>query len=932
MAGETKDDIAGMLSDGDYLGILRSEAGRAAIEEFVSSVTSTEGAAKTEGGAATHEALLVALASLNAFLQINVTGPVLEGVPAFSPDLESLRKKCLAALEVDGVSPYQYIPSLELYCLARHLILNFPSKPGRIGGTALSLAWMKLRIRVWHYKLLTQPHLGPGSTFAKSSQWSDVPSLISLVHESMDEVRKEVLDTEVWAEGVSSWSTDERVQCALELVNCEVMLGREDKAREGLKEVVGLSGFQYVLTGALGKRTKFQEESKSQLVVLAKSAEEAIGSGAQPEALPLNDDVLLEKTVFDDVKSNGANDASIPVALRDLTPDAQPQLDPLDQIVLLTEATLKDAFSPLDALTSEEVLPYAQRVISDKSTNWQIYTHALIVRSRVEVHRSRTVERGVLQLQAVVDQILVDTTPAGPSGDVPSVAVTPADSKPTSFFPAPKPHESAPATERLRYVDAIAAPPRWHLESELAYGWAGVGSLVSALEIFKRLRLWAEVALCLASAAASDGNGRSGGEEKARGVVRWRLFHRTGADASSTPVDADDESIEDVTRLSGDDWMGPERAPSPNAARLWCILGDIEDEPAHYERAWEISNARFSRAQRSLGEHYIKAKNFPAARDAYKKAVHVNRLSPEMWSRLGDIHLRLAEFEPAAEAFSRAIGAANDVVGGEDARTWSNLGSALYSIYLEKMEALAGGSAAADGEEGRPGEEEVENPSKILEKSLNAYKRGANLARENWKIWDNVLTLASRTTPPSLVDMVIAMQNILRIRHSEEAVDADVLSVLLREGLLMKEKEGAVPGQVYEPKRGTIERMVVLLFEDVVVPMITSRPELWELVSRERLWRHDYAGGIDASERAWRAAVAALSDEKAGYKSLVGRTDELVSVLENYGPEVESIGEKWRTKARSAVRSAMGKGRGKWEGEEEWKALESLMEGLKSSS
>lgn len=928
MADEIKGGLAHMLADGDYVDVLKSLPGKAAIEAFVSTVASEEAWVKAAGSGE----LLIAQAALNAFLQINVTGPVLEGVPAFTDDVAKLRKDCLKALEVDGVAPYPYIPSLELFSLARHLVRNTPDRPGRIPGMDISLAWLKLRVHAWHYRLLTQPQLGPGSSFTKSSHWSDVPTLIGLVQEAAAKLRKEVLEPEVW-EKEGSWTPRERVECAVELVNCEIMLGRDDKAKEVLKEAVMLSGFEYALTGALGKKTKFQETSLSQLVVLAKSAsEEGVEGGAQPEALPLNDEVLLEKTAFDKVEGNGAKEGTeaIPAGLRDLAPDAQPQLDPLDQIILLTEATLKDAFSPPDDLTSEEVLPYAQRVLADKSTNWQIYTQALIVRSRVEAHRSRTVERGVLQMQAVVDQILVDTAPSTSTEEssAPSIAVTPAgESAPTSFLPAPKEGESAPASERLRYVNVIATPPRWHLEAELAYGWAGVGSLISALEIFKRLRLWAEVALCLASATASDGEERSGGEEKGRGIIRWRLFNRTGTDPSKS-IDADDEDVKDVTRLNGDDWKGPERSAPPNAARLWCILGDIEDDPAHYTRAWEISGNRFARAQRSLAEHYIQRKDFVAAREAYKAAVYVNRFSSEMWSRLGDIHLRLGEAPDAAEAFSRAISAASDVSGGEDARTWSNLGSALYTMYLDSVESVRKEAGAGDGEEGAAGEEQVENPGKILAQSLDAYKRGAGIARENWRIWDNVLTLASRTVPPSLSDMVLATQNIIRIRNTEEALDSAVLSVLLREGLLMREKEGAVPGTVYEPKRGTVERMVTLLFEDLVAPLITTRSELWELVSRERVWRQDYAGGIDASERAWRAAVTTLKDEE-GWGVVVKRTDELVSMLENFGEGVEGLGERWKGKARSAVRSAMGKGRGKWEDSAEWKVLEGLMEGLK---
>ncbi|SPO01502.1 related to TPR repeat-containing protein [Cephalotrichum gorgonifer] len=955
--GEERAGLAGMVERGEYLDVLRTEAGKNAITEFVSYLDSAEDkAVAAPSSSHDDDSLLVALAALDAFLQINVTGPAIEGIPPFATDTGKLQKDCLRVLEVDGVAPYAYIPSLELFCLARRIILGAGAKEGRIGGSRVSLGWAKLRIHVWHYKLLTQPQLG-GSTFSKSSQWSEVPSLVALILAAMEGVRKEVLDGEVWADAPSEWTTEEKAECALELANCDIMLGRDESAREGVKEAAGLSGFQYVLSGALGKRTKFQETSLSQLVVLAKSASAEVGeSGAQPKALDLNDETLLEKIAFDKAQEDGSKAGTVPEALKDLAPDAQPQLVPLDQIALLTEATVKDAFSPPDDLTSEEVLPYAQRVLDDKATNWQIYTQALIVRSRVETHRSRTVERGVLQLQAVVDQVVVDTTPVAPTepeAGVPAITLTePSKDAPTSFFPAPKPDESAPASERLRYIHALSTPPRWHLESELAYGWASVGSLISALEIFKRLRLWAEVALCLASAEPSDESGRTGGEEKARGIIRWRLFNRTGADGSVS-IDADDEDVPDVTRMKADDWKGPERSPPPNAPRLWCILGDLEDDPSHYERAWEISGSRYSRAQKSLAELYIQKNDYPAARDAYRKAVYVNRLSPDMWSRLGDIHLRLGEFSDAADAFGRAIGAASDVASGEDARTWSNMGSALYSMYCNALDAavdaIRKGGDIGDEEEVTPAADEEEDeeprhvapkgekdPEKLLAQSLNAYKRGAGLQRDNWRIWDNVLTIASRTIPPSLQDMIIATQNIIRIRNTEEALDAAVLSVLLREGVLSQERTPAAEG-IHEPARGTVERAVVRLLEDDVVPLITKRSDLWELISRERIWRNDFAGGVDASERAWRAAVAALASADAdageeGWATLVTRTDELVSLLENFGPDIEAIGERWRGKARNAVRSALGKGRGKWEGSEGWAALEGLMEGLKKES
>lgn len=39
----------------------------------------------------------------------------------------------------------------------------------------------------------------------------------------------------------------------------------------------------------------------------------------------------------------------------------------------------------------------------------------------------------------------------------------------------------------------------------------------------------------------------------------------------------------------------------PDDAKLWCALGDITQQDEHYVKAWEVSNHRSSRAQRSLG-------------------------------------------------------------------------------------------------------------------------------------------------------------------------------------------------------------------------------------------------------------------------------------------------------------------------------------------
>lgn len=1063
ITSSTKMELETLLRRGRYGQVLAHSDAHAFVEAFAKDTFNGSQAApqvaKSSQAGGCEAALPVGLAALNAFLQVNVTGPVLESaqqVQELLAQLEqsvnaplSLRQACLKSLDIDGVSVYPYIPHIELFCLVRWVFLVYfadvsfsPLTSGAqdkadADPAENNLAWLRLRVHVWHYKLLTEPNPGPGSVFNKMTQWSDLPTLQEQIQQCLDETEQQISTTG------AAWSQQGRVQFLVEKTNIYAMLGLDVKAQAALDAASALDHFEYVLSGALGKRTRFQEKSTSQLVILAKSstvaepsASESAGLGTPdaettraeemaettvPQALPLNNDTLLENIDFTDArKTTGATtgqDAensqdqatssssdAIPASLRDLSPDDQPQLSPLDQIILLSVATLKDAFSPADALTLEEILPYATRVLADKSTNWQIYSQALIVRSRIELHRSRTVERGVLQMQAMVDQVVVDTTARevtevqsgvvtevtddnDDENSIPAIEVTaPGDhakqvnkqiDQPTSFFPAAKPSEQAPPQVRLRYIHALATPPKWHLESELAFAWAGVGSLISALEIFKRLRLWAEVALCLASSSATDDeNGRgAGGEEKARGLLRWQLFQ--ASDPSLEPERGEDGTEVDVMSLKASDFEGPERNPPPaNAPRLFCILGEIENKPKYYDRAWELSKSRYSRAQRSLGEHYLQQHEWEKALDAYKKAVSANRLNSQYWGRLGDINLRLGLFSEAAGAFSRAIGAASDAAGGEDARTWSNLGSALYSLYTQTMkerreearrkkesadqDGAAPPTPAAGTDEDEEGDEETEavekvavtakrDPARLLTQSLAAFKRGATISHDNWRIWDNVVTLASRVRPPVVSDITLAMRNILAVRNTEDAIDIDVVRLLLNETVLVKPKPaGGVPA------RGSQEKAVCDLVENIFVPLITKRSELWELVARERVWRGDYAGAIDAAEKGWRAAVGgantgalgstmavtkpgeASEDEKRNWlenaeawDDVVARTDELVSILENYGPDAATVGSRWKMKARSALRSVMGKGKERWEGSAGWTTLENLLEGLK---
>ena len=930
-------EVVSQYLDGNYKAVLRHAASQTLYGKLVEtiSLSTTEQDATlqkagfdSETGAV--QVLIAGLAAFNAFLQANVTGPPLDFGGVFPAGGDAFKEQCLRSLDIDGVSVYQYIPYVELFCFARFVFTTY--FPRIVGGEYRDSKWMRLRINAYHQRLLS------GVVGARLSE-------STVLQDAIDKDLK-TLDEEILGDK-STFPTEAKVQFLLEKAQVYILQGLDLKARENVKLAKTVSGFSYALTGALGKRTKFQQNDLSQLVVFAKSSDSDVsaealskglkeskisdGESTKPEALQLNDDTLLESIEFTTDKVDPTN---LPSELAGLQPNDQPQLEPLDQITLLTEATIKDTFLPLDKLNSEEILPFALRVLSDKPTNWQIYTQALLVRSRIESHRSRTQERSILQLQVIVDQIIADTQEEASTeaGDIPEIRVT-------QFMPRAKASESAPVSERLRYIYQLNTPTRWELEAELAYAWSGAGSFVSALEIFKRLKLWAEVALCYHTV---------GQEDKARQVIRRQLYFSTkGPDMDKFHIDAPE--------LVTENWEGEMRPTPAHAPRLWCILGDLENDPACWLRAWEISKHRYARAQRSLGEYYVKAGKLEEARDAYMQATVVNRQNNDSWSRLGDLDLRVGNWDGAIIAFQQSI-----MIDDTDAKTYSNLGSALLSkhkelITLEKAAAkdaiLPSSTTDADSDSEEisfPKRDAKQDPKAILHQALQAYKRGAALAHSNWQIYDNVITIALRLSPPSFPDLLLGLRAVLRIRApavGEQAIDIDVLRALVAEVTSSERTPSTYPGESaeenngkYIPPRGTLGRALIAMVDNEIVPLITKRGELWVLVEKLRFWQRDYEGALRCAERGWRLVMSAAEAEwlveNEKWWAVVGATDNLVSAYENYGvmegADGNLVEKGWKMKARSAVRGVMAKARDAWEGSEEWGILEGRLEELKN--
>lgn len=487
----------------------------------------------------------------------------------------------------------------------------------------------------------------------------------------------------------------------LELAKCSLAGKSELKTLESLTRASDVSGIDLVLTGCKAKRTKYQQKYIAALTVLAKSKESLLrfeinDSNLSPQDVKLNDDTFLENLVFDELgddaifkqNADGSSDndlnnvkrvkidysdfsdgssadfsrkllptakhkEDIPDELKALDPNAQPTLAGLDYAQLLSRMEAVMQNTPKGStLVNEELIALVQRIIfsPECSVNWLLFSRALWYRSLLEASKRATVERGVLQLYSLVEELGITSN------------------KTARLFPQPEDEINFPQeflnknidsskvlanSVRLRYVYIISALPKWEMDLQLAHKLGELGLFKSALEIYERLRQWDDAAICY---------GTTGDKAGAKAAIERAL-----------------------------------KEDSKNA-RAWCILGDITSDPQYWEKSWELGH--YANAKSSLAKYYYKPPKESGIDRDIKKAIDCmydclcsNPINFDNWYFYGCMGLETSNYELATEAFHRALN-----IDDSSSYAWSNLASALIKLekFPEAFQALSKAINAGD--------------------------------------------------------------------------------------------------------------------------------------------------------------------------------------------------------------------------------------------
>ncbi|KAK0158206.1 hypothetical protein PV328_009240 [Microctonus aethiopoides] len=318
---------------------------------------------------------------------------------------------------------------------------------------------------------------------------------------------------------------------------------------------------------------------------------------------------------------------------------------------------------------------------------------------------------------------------------------------------------------RMYTLFASGMKPIWAFKQNLADAMLSLGMIKGALDLYLQLQLWEEVIVCYTILEL---------RHKAAEIIRQEI--------SKKPT-----------------------------VKLWCLLGDSEQNTNHYETAWKLSGEKSSRVQRHWGLYYFSKQLYAESIPHLKLSVELNNIQENVWIRLGFACLQVEDWNSAAKSYRHYCD-----LEQSSFEAWNNLAKA----YIKLGDKL---------------------------RAYHALHDAIKCNYEKWEVWDNLMIVCIDLGYFS--EVIRCYHRILELKGKH--VDIQVLEILTK---VINDK---VSNSESESARKLLHQALELFGR--LTALIQTNPHVWRLYAELTILNEtdlDYQKAAQYLQRSYRASSA----------------------------------------------------------------------------